>query len=52
MDVLNGIAYDAKTGRVWLTGKNWAHVYQVSLLPVSSGENGLTLDTVRRDCFP
>ncbi len=31
-DVLNGIAYDAATGRLWLTGKNWNKVYQVEII--------------------
>lgn len=31
-DVLNGIAYDAATGRVWLTGKNWNKIYQVEIV--------------------
>jgi glutaminyl-peptide cyclotransferase len=28
-DVLNGIAYDAKTGRLFVTGKNWPMLYEV-----------------------
>ena len=31
-DVLNGIAYDSATGRIWLTGKNWNKIYQVEIL--------------------
>lgn len=31
MDVLNGIAFDKDTGRLWLTGKLWKTVYQVSI---------------------
>lgn len=31
-DVLNGIAYDEATGRVWLTGKNWNKIYQVEIV--------------------
>lgn len=31
-DVLNGIAYDAATGRIWLTGKNWNKIYQVEII--------------------
>lgn len=31
-DVLNGIAYDPATGRIWLTGKNWNKVYQVEIV--------------------
>ena len=29
-DVLNGIAYDAATKRIFITGKKWPHLYQVS----------------------
>lgn len=29
--VLNGIAYDAKGDRVFVTGKNWPHLYQIEL---------------------
>jgi glutaminyl-peptide cyclotransferase len=28
-DVLNGIAYDAKTERLFVTGKNWPMLYEV-----------------------
>ncbi len=31
-DVLNGIAYDEKTGRIFLTGKNWPKLYQIRLV--------------------
>ena len=30
-DVLNGIAYDARGDRLYLTGKNWPWIYEVSL---------------------
>lgn len=30
-DVLNGIAHDAATGRIWLTGKNWSRLYEIAL---------------------
>lgn len=30
-DVLNGIAYDGRTGNVYLTGKNWPRLYQVKI---------------------
>ena len=33
-DVLNGIAYDKASGKIWLTGKNWPRLYEVSLVPV------------------
>ncbi|MFA5443993.1 MAG: glutaminyl-peptide cyclotransferase [Bacteroidales bacterium] len=30
-DVLNGIAYDAQTESIWITGKYWPRVYKISL---------------------
>ncbi len=32
-DVLNGIAYDSQTGRLFVTGKNWPSLYQIELTP-------------------
>lgn len=32
-DVLNGIAYDAATDRLFLTGKNWPRIFEVRLRP-------------------
>jgi glutamine cyclotransferase len=29
--VLNGIAYDAATDRLWVTGKLWPKIFQVRL---------------------
>ena len=31
-DVLNGIAYNEKTGKIYLTGKNWPRLYEVRLV--------------------
>jgi len=31
-DVLNGIAYDAKTNRIFVTGKKWPNLYQVKFV--------------------
>ncbi len=31
-DVLNGIAYDEKTGKIYLTGKNWPKLYEIKLV--------------------
>ena len=31
-DVLNGIAYDKTTGKIYLTGKNWPKLYEVKLV--------------------
>lgn len=30
--VLNGIAYDAQSGRLFITGKNWPKVYEIEIL--------------------
>jgi glutamine cyclotransferase len=32
-DVLNGIAYDDATGRLFVTGKNWPDLFQIALVP-------------------
>jgi glutamine cyclotransferase len=34
-DVLNGIAYDAKGGRLFVTGKRWPHLFQIELIPLN-----------------
>ena len=31
-DVLNGIAYDATTERIFVTGKNWSKLYEIKLI--------------------
>ena len=31
-DVLNGIAWDAATGRIFVTGKNWSRLYEIGLI--------------------
>ena len=30
-DVLNGIAYNPKDGKIYLTGKNWPRMYEIRL---------------------
>ena len=30
-DVLNGIAYDANTGKIYVTGKNWSKIYEIEI---------------------
>jgi glutaminyl-peptide cyclotransferase len=32
--VLNGIAYDTANNRLFVTGKDWAHLYEIRLFPV------------------
>lgn len=34
-DVLNGIAYDAKHERLFVTGKNWPYLFEIKLVPLS-----------------
>lgn len=34
-DVLNGIAYDDETGRLFVTGKNWPKLFEIELRPVN-----------------
>jgi glutaminyl-peptide cyclotransferase len=31
--VLNGIAYDSKGDRLFVTGKNWAKVFEIDIVP-------------------
>ncbi len=31
-DVLNGIAYDPATGRIFVTGKNWSRLFEIELV--------------------
>lgn len=33
VDVLNGIAYDARTNRLFVTGKWWPRLFEISLIP-------------------
>lgn len=35
-DVLNGIAYDAKHDRLFVTGKRWPSIYEIKLIPPPS----------------
>lgn len=30
-DVLNGIAYDAAEGRIFVTGKNWNKLFEIEI---------------------
>ena len=36
--VLNGIAYDPETGRLFITGKLWPYLYEIVLIPAGSEE--------------
>lgn len=52
MDVLNGIAYDAARRRVFVTGKWWARVYEVRVVPLPADEQAAALDRTSRLCHP
>lgn len=34
-DVLNGIAYDIQTNRLFVTGKDWPNLYQITITPTN-----------------
>lgn len=36
IDVLNGIAFDSATGRIFLTGKLWPKIFEVQIVPKAS----------------
>ncbi|HTN88794.1 MAG TPA: glutaminyl-peptide cyclotransferase [Sorangium sp.] len=33
-DVLNGIAYDHRTGHFFVTGKRWRHLHEIEIAPL------------------
>lgn len=33
IDVLNGIAYDGETGKIYVTGKHWPNLFEVQFIP-------------------
>ena len=33
IDVLNGIAYDRETGKIYVTGKQWPNLFEIQLIP-------------------
>jgi glutamine cyclotransferase len=37
--VVNGIAYDAATDRLFVTGKLWPTLYQITLSPTANGKD-------------
>ena len=40
--MLNGIAYDAARDRLFVTGKNWPHLYEIDLVPRAAQPDPLT----------
>ena len=45
--VLNGIAYDTENDRLFVTGKNWANVFEVRVIATDT-----SVDEARRRCQP
>ena len=39
VDVLNGIAYDVKSNRLWVTGKFWPKLFEIELIKDESNKN-------------
>lgn len=50
MDVFNGIAYDSRTARLFVTGKRWPTIFQIKLTLPSQGDP--RLQQLRRRCHP
>ena len=48
-DVLNGIAYDESSDKLYVTGKMWPTLFEIRLRDVTSDES---LDEARRVCTP
>ena len=47
MDVVNGIAHDARAGRLFVTGKDFPQLWEVSVVEDSAAD----LDATRAACF-
>lgn len=48
-EVFNGIAYDKKDGRIFVTGKLWSKLFEVKLVPL---EKPLPRTELHRQCVP
>ena len=48
--MLNGIAYDKKKDRVFVTGKLWSNVFEIRLQELEQDQN--TLNRARQECWP
>jgi glutamine cyclotransferase len=51
MDVLNGLAHDAASGRVWATGKLWPRIFEIRAVAPASQRDPRLAD-LRRRCRP
>jgi hypothetical protein len=46
-----GIAYDAATQRIFVTGKYWPRLYQISVQLQAGSPNALQLLSARQQCI-
>ncbi len=46
-----GIAYDAATGRLWVTGKYWPRLFEIKVQLQASNPNALQLLAARQQCI-
>lgn len=46
-----GIAYDAQKGRIFVTGKLWPQIFEISVTGSQPLQEGLTLQLARRMCI-
>jgi glutaminyl-peptide cyclotransferase len=51
MDVLNGIAHDPASGRLFVTGKHWGRLFEIKLVEQEVGL-GDALARTRAACIP
>ena len=49
--VLNGIAYDASSGRIFVTGKLWSKVFEVAI-EEATDQSTAALNEAREACLP
>ncbi|RSZ58880.1 hypothetical protein HF313_26010 [Massilia atriviolacea] len=47
-DVLNGIAYDRRSQRLFVTGKNWPQLFQIALRKRTDGRRGPAFDALNQ----
>lgn len=52
MDVLNGIAYDAAKKRIFVTGKQWAQMYEIKVSEYPEVDQKSQLAHARTVCKP
>ena len=52
MDVLNGVAYDAAKRRVFVTGKQWAQLYEIKVIEYPEVYQKSQLEHARTVCKP